>query len=262
MIECAKCATVLPNQEDHCPNCGSLEKNRLINIVDLLGLNEEVSLSITQHNSIWNLLPKSLDFFVKHLDDENFREYGTGFSIQVMVNTAILIEGLITDCIEEGIEKITKAGGNLSDKERDLDHASWVVKKNSIRDILKIELNDLPKFDEIETLFLIRNNVSHGRSYKIAHNTTFRNQSKPHSSEIEIKNRSYKRVYNKLEILGLVPQLQQSSMLNIGALFRPQVAKFFYNAAIDFLKNWIDLPQIKEFPQIQKDFKNAFPEIR
>lgn len=258
IIECANCATRLTNQVDPCPNCGGTHKQILMNIQDVLKLDEEVSLSITQHNSFWNLLPRSLRFLTEKMNEPSFMHHGVGFAIQVMISSAMVVEGLLTDCIEEGIDRSQKSGSAAPVSEREIAYAKWSEKKKYCKDVLAIDIEQLAKYDEVDILFQIRNNIGHGRSYKVAHTTTFRNRSKPHSSEIEIKNKSYANVYRKLEATGLVPPLQQNSVLNIDMLFRPSIAKNLYDNSIEFLSAFLQQESIRPFEKIQRDFRDAF----
>lgn len=259
-LECQDCGTQLTNETAPCPNCGSIRKQYLISIQDVLKIDEEVSLSITQHNSFWNLLPHSLRFLVEKLSDNSFQQHGVGFSVQAMISCAMIVEGLLTDCLEEELSRAKQRGSVFTSIEKEIPYASWAKKKDYVAAVLGIDISTLPKSDEVEILFQIRNNIGHGRSYKVAHTTVFRNSSLPHSSEIEIMNRTYANVYRKLEAAGMLPPLQTNSVLNIDMLFRPDIAKYFYNASVIFLRSWMQLEPMIHFEKIQRDFGIAFTE--
>jgi hypothetical protein len=258
MIECADCYQILSKNQGPCPNCGSERRNILTPIQDILSFGQHVQLSIVQYNPVWTVFADGLQYLMNHLEEDPFKKFEQSFSMQAMVNTAMLVEGILTDCLEEEIGGRDNSGTERVIGEREMEYATWEKKKQYIKDLFGIEVIEFPQSDILNTLFLVRNNISHGRSYRVAHNTTIRSRQEDHSNDIEIKNKTYARVYAELEKHQLLPPLQQQSVLNIDFLFKATIAKYLYEAAILFLHAWLDQPQMKRFDKIQRDFNSIF----
>lgn len=84
---------------------------------------------------------------------------GTG--ITLLVNSSIIVEGLITDLIVDFIK-------NQPESERPVfnpDRATWKNKKPLYNQLFEMSLETFPCFQTIDVLITFRNNLAHGRSH-------------------------------------------------------------------------------------------------
>lgn len=83
------------------------------------------------------------------------------FGLSMITNTAIIVEGVIADLIDEHC-----VGNNVTDAwGRGLERLTWAGKKQKYNSLFAKKLESYKGFDAVDILFLFRNNVAHGLSH-------------------------------------------------------------------------------------------------
>lgn len=111
------------------------------------------------------------------------------FGLSMITNTAIIVEGVIADLIDEYCvgNNITPAWGT------DLDRLTWTGKEQKYNSLFAKKLDSYKGYDAIEILFLFRNNVAHG----LAHLEQSSNQEVTNErTDLESINRNYEKIRN------------------------------------------------------------------
>lgn len=259
--ECAACATPLTDINKPCPKCGSVTQVTLISLLDIIPKGEQITLTISYRNRVWEPLPGSLHFLLEQMVAATFNPFSQGLSMQVINTTAVFVEGVITDCLEEEIVcQICQNNLLINQKHLDmLNGKGWQIKKQLVKEILHFDIAVLNNADEADILFDIRNNIAHGRSYTVNYNAYFRHRNEQNNTEITILNKKYSRIHLRLETLGLLPPLQQNGNLTIELFFKPKVAKQLYDWAISFLTDFFDKANVNSTQEIKDAFFQCLP---
>ena len=98
-----------------------------------------------QYNPVWTVFADGLQYLMNHLEEDPFKKFEQSFSMQAMVNTAMLVEGILTDCLEEEIGGRDNNGTEGVIGEREMEYATWEKKKQYIKDLFGIDITEFPQ---------------------------------------------------------------------------------------------------------------------
>lgn len=154
---------------------------------------------------LWRPLVSFHHWVSKGIDMPGFVYDGLGLTF--ITNSAIIVEGVIADIIDEHWEN----SGITSNWGADLERATWVDKKNKYNSTFQKKLEQYKGFDAVEVLFKFRNNVAHGLAHievssiqEITNNKT----------ELESVNNKYQAIRNFLINRRFITPTDTSSNTN------------------------------------------------
>jgi hypothetical protein len=147
-----------------------------------------------------------------------------GICLTILNNLALIIEGFVTDLLLEEIKR--KQFPIPLNPER----ATWSQKKDVYPKVFGKSLSEYPQYEAIEVLFLLRNNVAHGRSHA---EISRKDGTTDEWSYIESENRNYQVVRDFLVEKRLMERKIIPS--NVDAFWKPLIAAYFYSETENFL---------------------------
>lgn len=220
---------------------------------------EGMSLSVSVRHRVWSCLPdgirSSLDEMLAGMPDRKIK----GRCLSAMITTAALVEGVVTDALEGQLESMVGDPEKkvFAEKQlKELNRIAW-AKKKELAGVLSWDLGVLACFEMVEMLFSIRNNLGHGRSYKIKDARVFKDQAFRRTDPVHIENELYQKVYLKLHERGLLPPLENNPGMSVEIFLTPEVARFFFEEAILFLRAFLDTTIITNGDQLKTEFEES-----
>lgn len=147
-----------------------------------------------------------------------------GICLTIMNNLALIIEGFITDLLVEEIKR--KRLSIQFNPER----STWSQKKDVYAIVFCKPLSEYAQYEAVEILFLLRNNVAHGRSHT---EISKKDEASDEWAFIQSENRNYQRVREFL----IKNRLMESkiTMSNVDVFWTPLIAANFYLDTENFL---------------------------
>jgi hypothetical protein len=169
-----------------------------------------------------------------------------GICLTIINNLALIIEGFITDLIIGQIKRKKLAVRFNADK------ATWSQKESVFSQVFGKLLSHYSESQAIGILFLLRNNVAHGRSHS---EISKRDDSPDEWSYIKSENQNYQLVREYLIKNRLMePKLIPS---NVDVFWKPNIAGFFFIQAESFLFSVINDMDEKQSLGILSELKTA-----
>lgn len=161
---------------------------------EIIHINVELQRTDTHHVAItktrlWPPMLGSLNWILKNPIPGKIAD---GIGLLLINNMAIVVEGFVTDIL---IEHFKRNDLNNSMEILNPDTAKWYKKKEVFNTVLDKKIETYGEFPAIEVLFLLRNNISHGRSHSEISKTNIETNEK---SFIESENKNYQIVRNYL----------------------------------------------------------------
>jgi hypothetical protein len=223
-------------------------------------IRDNISLSFRSRIPIWIYYPAAIQFDLKAIDmtiDEHLRK---SLCLQVINSTAMLVEGALTDSMEEDLESVLYIPETREEVRKKLDglnFSNWRKKKELIKEYLGWSLGQLEAFETMELLFSLRDNTGHGRSYRLTDTRTMQGKILRRSEPIGIENKRYADVYRKLEERGWVPPINDYSTIHEEVFLWPVVASGFYENGVAFLRSFFKNIRLKSGVTFRYEFENA-----
>jgi hypothetical protein len=230
---------------------------------DLLALPEirdNISFSFRSRIAIWIYYPTAIKSNLKVIESTTDEHLRKALSLQVINSTAMLVEGIITDSMEEDLESILyilETREEVRSKLEGLNFSNWRKKKEVSKKYLGWSLEQLEGFEFMELLFILRDNTGHGRSYRLTDARTMQDNVLRRSEPVNIENKRYADVYRKLEERGWVPPINDYSTIQEEVFLWPAVASGFYENGITFLRSFFKNIRLKSGVTFKYEFENA-----
>jgi hypothetical protein len=258
-VECANCGTVLAGGGP-CPKCGSTDRMMRSDLLARPEVRDNISLSFRSRIPIWIYYPAAIQFNLKAIDATTGGHLQKALCLQVINSTAMLVEGVITDSIEEDLESVlfipeTREG--VRNKLDGLNFSNWTKKKKLIKGYLKWDLEQLEGFGIMELLFSLRDNTVHGRSYRLTDSRTMQDKVLRRSEPVAIENKHYAEIYRQLGERGWAPPINDHSTIQDEVFLWPAVASGFYASGLAFLRSFFKNIRLKSGVSFQCEFENA-----
>ena len=175
-LECANCGRGI-TEDGPCPNCGSTERMMMYDLLTQPEIRGNISMLFVAPIQIWTYLPAAIQSHLKTIaESRNDREI-KGLCLESVNSTAAFVEGLVTDYIELELESLL----NIEEKRPTIqpildgmEFKNWRLKKDLIRNHLRWPMQDFDSFDMTNLLFKLRDQLGHGKSYKLADRRHFK----------------------------------------------------------------------------------------
>jgi hypothetical protein len=162
----------------------------------------------------WSVFGKQIPSFVSG-----------GLGLNILNNLAIIVEGVVTDLVEEH----AKRTGLIS---LDCDRDGWDKKKKAYNRIFQNKLETYPCYDAVEVLFWFRNNIAHGRS----HSEVLKIESETgEKSPIESESKKYEKIRRYLIDKKMMKNSDTPN--NVDFLWKLENAIVLYSQVIIFLES-------------------------
>ncbi len=159
-----------------------------------------------------------------------------GTYLTSIINSAIIVEGFITDIILDQLDgKKFPHSGKAFDPEK----ATWKDKLKAFEELFGKRVEDFSEFEGLEVLFLLRNNISHGRSHAEISEIDIQTGEK---SIVKSKNRNYQKVRDYLVKYSILTPKDTPS--NVDVLWKPLTAALLLTTAESFLHSVLKLESI------------------
>jgi hypothetical protein len=258
LLSCDDCGKTQQTESIICPTCGGKKTMILHNICSMVSP-ESISFSVEVLHRTWAFLPSGIQSSLAKMPVGVVDKKTKGECLMVMISTAALVEGVYTDAIEAKLEVMLLDAEKkvFAEKQlRELNRIAWHMKK-LLAEKLSWDLIVLNCFEVVELLFAIRNNLGHGRSYKIRDTRAFKNNAFRRKGPVSIANERYQRIYQKLFEKGILPPLEDNPGMSMEVFLTPAVAKFFYQDAISFLRSFLDATQVNNGYDLRPEFEQA-----
>lgn len=140
-----------------------------------------------------------------------------GTCLTIINNLAIVVEGFVTDLIIDELETATAL--HLFNADR----STWEEKKKVFATLFEKGIEEYREYESIKILFLLRNNISHGRSHsEISTNS----KGVFDRSFVESENRNYELVRNFLVDKHFLDS--KTVWSNTDVFWKPEIASYFH----------------------------------
>lgn len=169
-----------------------------------------------------------------------------GACLTIINNLALVIEGFITDLIVNEVQRT-----NLL-IEFNPEKSTWSGKKKIYSKIFSKSLSEYPENEAIEILFLLRNNVAHGRSHLEIQK---KKKQEDKWDDLKSDNKNYQKVREYLVRNKLLEQKTTPS--NVDWLWQGHIASFFCMHVERFLFSIIKDLDEKQTLGISSELKTA-----
>jgi len=256
---CAKCRYFLKATDIKCPKCGSTERDILISLLGNVEIRDSISMSIISQHRIWTYITKTIQYNIKNLSGDPKDIPVSGLCLDIIVSTASLIEGIVTDHIVNELEFFLSDPLKKGKNEKYLKEIhlkAWAWKKKILK-YLNWNIDQLENFDLIENLFSLRNNIAHGKSYNIVETRGFKDKVLVRSKPVAIENENYFKVYRFLVEKGIVNDLIFHSVLSVEFFLVPAVAEYFYEGSKLFLNDFFRTIKLNSNLNMQPEYERA-----
>ena len=198
---------------------------------ETIHINVELHKSDTHYISItktrlWSQILISLNWLIKAPIARTV-SIQNGLGLMIINNLAILIEGFISDLITEHLDN----NELVKPKEiKGLDKNGWSHKKELYNKTFQKDLESYAEYKSIESLFFLRNNISHGKTHNEINKTHIISGQK---TIIESVDKNYQKVRKYLVEKKVITEKDTSS--NVDVLWKLQIAFFFFSESKKFL---------------------------
>ncbi len=258
-LECANCGHAI-SDDGPCPNCGSMERMILYDLLARPEIRDNISFSFRSRIAIWNYYPAAIKFNLKAIETTTDEYLRKALCLQIINSTAMLVEGVITDSMEEDLESVLYIPETREEVRKKLDglnFSNWRKKKELIIDYLGWNLEQLEGFEIMDILFSLRDNTGHGRSYRLTDARTMQDKVLRRSESIVIENERYADAYRKLHERGWVPPINDYATIQEEVFLWPAVASGFYEIGVIFLHSFFKNIRLKSGVTFRYEFENA-----
>jgi len=203
---------------------------------------EDGAVSIST-NRLW---PSLLRFTLRTMYSPIKGDILQGACLTIINNLALVVEGFMTDLIVNEIQRSEKS------IEFNPEKSTWGNKKKIYSKIFKKPLSEYPEYGAIEILFLLRNNVAHGRSHLEIQK---KKKLEDEWDNLTSDNKNYQKVREYLVKNKLLEQKTIPS--NVDWLWQGHVASFFCMHVESFLASIIKDLDEQQTMGISGEFKTA-----
>lgn len=257
-IRCHNCKAKQPLDVDICPSCGTERWDFIKDIIAMLQPGQ-LSLALISFRRVWWYLPSGIQASLNEIPEISSAYVVPGKCLMILLSIAALVEGVMGDAIYfelEAMSHMPEKSAYAEKRMSKLEGIAWKVKKNIMRE-LGWDVTALEGFDIIDTLFLFRNNLGHGRTYYIQGIGTLRDGSFHQDGPKTIANKEYEMVYEKLSERGILPALSERPKLSDEFFLSLAVTNFFYQESISFLRCYFDkIKRVSGYP-LGNEFESA-----
>jgi hypothetical protein len=263
LLSCNDCGKTQEAETGECPNCGS--KNTFWNVpAAWLMPMGGIKISMVVRHRMWVYLPAGIEESLQGAVNAATPFKTKGSCLSAIGSSAFLVEGIVTDYLEMELNARKSRGeneANLDDELAGLEHIGWDKKlKKASR--LGWNLEGLEGYDMVEVLFSLRGNLVHGRTYTMIDPRMLIDNAWRRPEPVQIQNESYYKVYQKLFELGLAPSLEDMPGLSVEVFLTAPVARFLYEAALKYIKSFIDTIILSSGENLRREFEEAIRQSR
>jgi len=241
-IECANCAQIL-TAEGPCPNCGSSERMRLVNLLARPEIRQSISMKVVAPMQIWTYLPAAIQAQLNAIASVANDWEGKGLCLSTIISIATLVEGVVTDYIENELETLAHVPAFKREGQLFLDgleSIGWGKKIKLIRKHFESwKLEDLQSFDMIELLFEVRDQLAHGKSYRLVDRRVEKDGKWQRIGPITHTSKKYYEIYQKLSSKGILPPIEDHPDINLEMFLVPAIPVTFFEESILFLRSFV-----------------------
>ena len=119
------------------------------------------------------------------------------------------------------------------------------------------DLEKLPSFDMMDLLFNLRDQMGHGRPYKLSDTRYVKDKVLKREGPITIPDEKYTEIYRQLAGKGVLPLLNSIPPLNIDMFLVQPVSIAFYEHGIIFLRSFFGNIRLTSGMDMRYAFENA-----
>ena len=213
---------------------------------------------LVQHR-VWSFLPAGIESTLDEMPAAIPNRKVKGKCLTVIISAAALVEGIVTDAIESELDAMQQDPEKRVYAEKQLkvlNRKGWAEKKKIVN-AWNWNLAVLDCFEMVELLFSIRNNLGHGRSYRMKDERVFKDKAFARKESVKIDNELYHKVYARLLDCGLISPLDDIAGMSIEVFLAPAVAKCFYQEAVAFLRSFLEMVPLRYENNLRREFEEA-----
>jgi len=258
-LECAECGEAI-YQQGPCPNCGSSDRMKLVSIHDKPELMEGFSMYFRSTIRNWIYRPATIQHHLLAMTGDAGIWQVKGLCQDVIDSCQALVEGVITDSIEEDLESILHIQETRQQIEQvlgELNSKTWVRKKEIAKEFCNWDVKALESFEIVDLFFRLRNQASHGRSYHLRDTRVIMDNKLVRSGPIAIDNKKFADIYKALEEKQIVPAIAAHASMNMDMFYIPVVAKANYEHAVIFLRSFFKAHRPRSNCSMSHEFESA-----
>jgi hypothetical protein len=259
LIECSRCGKLI-QKEASCPNCGSSDRVKIVSIHDKPELMEGFSMSFRSIIRNWVYRPAAIQHHLSSMTGDASVWLVKGICQDVIDSCQALVEGVITDSIEEDLESVLYIQDTRNQIEQVLDELNfktWGRKKEIAKEFCNWDLKALESFEIVDLFFGLRNQASHGRSYHLRDTRVLTDNKLTRLGPLVIDNKKFSDIYKALEEKQIVPAIASDASMNMDMFYTPIVAKANYEHAVGFLRSFLKAYRPRSNYSMSHEFESA-----
>lgn len=221
---------------------------------ETIHINVEVHKSNTHYVNIvktrlWSAILSSINWLIKNPIPGSINVQ-SGLGLMIINNLAIAVEGFIADLIIEHLDdhELIK-----SKQVKNVARETWQPKKKKYNEIFEKNIESYPEYKSIEIFFLLRNNISHGKTHLEISKTDIVTREK---TFIESTDKNYQIVRRYLIRKNIIKERDTSS--NAEILWKLNIAIFFFHEVKRFLFTIIGNNESEKKQCILSELKSSF----
>lgn len=233
---------------------------KVVSIHDKPELMEGFSMSFRSTIRNWMYRPATIQHHLLAMAGNASPWQVKGLCQDVIDSCQALVEGVITDSLEEDLESIQHKEDTRVQTDKllvEINYKTWKWKKDTAKKFCGWDLGALEGFETVDLFFQLRNQASHGRSYHLRDTRVIRDNKLVRSGPISIDNVTFAAIYKKLEEAQIVPPIGEHDSMNIDMFYIPAVAKANYENAVTFLRSFFKTFRPRSNYSMSHEFESA-----
>ena len=256
-LDCLDCRMMGRSKTTICKTCGS--KNTRVVHAWYFQQFSKSSMALRVWYRQWDILPAGIEAALANIKRSNSPMAKKGQCLMVITSSASLVEGVVTDYLEM---EATTRGNDPAQREvakqilANLDGIGWDKKKNRAAR-LGWDLAKLEEFEAVNTLFSMRDNMGHGRTYTIDKPEKLVGRGWRNAGQIHIPNEKYRRIHDRLVEMGISSSTSIDCSPWTELFLRLEVVTVLYDAAISFLRAFITEVRLSNGQTLEDEFDLA-----
>lgn len=261
-IECAGCGMMITDPKVPCPHCGGTDWLLMYNLLRDKHVRESFTFSVRHRHKQWPYQVKGIVFNLNMIEGQADTELVKGLCDVVITKTAALVEAVLTDHLKEEWESWLFDESRRDTYKLRLEKVpfkAWPDKKKFAKEV-GWDLSLLSGFDKMDTLFLIRDNLTHGASYDLVDNRVFKETAFVRDGPVEISVDSYQRAFAALLAEELVHSMDHYPHCTSEAFLSPAVARWAFDNSVSFIRDFFDKVKLSNHYNMRPEFERPLQE--
>ncbi|MFT4152349.1 hypothetical protein [Parafilimonas sp.] len=196
---------------------------------------------------LWPYILMSLKWLIRRSGIPSSTNLQNGLGLIIINNLAMAIEGLITDIIIDHLDNYKPQKPKLFDE---LNKRGWRFKKDTYNKTFKKQLETYSSYKSIENLFLLRNNIAHGKTH-------LETNEKKLATDVIEKVKSVDNKYQQVRLYLIEQNVIRDKDVssNADVLWTFNISKFFFEESLKFIQSVIHGNESSKKVGIEKEFQ-------